>query len=130
MSISVGARGCAETTVTEQNTALAMGSGLLPVFATPAMAALLEAAAVNACQAGLEEGQGTVGTHLDISHDAATPVGMTVRAEAEVTAVDGRAVTFAVRAFDEAGQIGGGTHQRFVIDNERFLSKAQKRGAK
>lgn len=130
MSISVGARGCAETTVTEQNTALAMGSGLLPVFATPAMAALLEAAAVNACQAGLEEGQGTVGTHLDISHDAATPVGMTVRAEAEVTAVDGRAITFAVRAFDEAGQIGGGTHQRFVIDNERFLSKAQKRGAK
>ncbi|OUN07618.1 dihydrolipoamide acyltransferase [Flavonifractor sp. An92] len=130
MSISVGARGCAETTVTEQNTALAMGSGLLPVFATPAMAALLEAAAVNACQAGLEEGQGTVGTHLDISHDAATPVGMTVRAEAEVTAVDGRAVTFAVRAFDEAGQIGGGTHQRFVIDNDRFLSKAQKRGAK
>ena len=130
MSISVGARGCAETTVTEQNTALAMGSGLLPVFATPAMAALLEAAAVNACQAGLEEGQGTVGTHMDISHDAATPVGMTVRAEAEVTAVDGRAVTFAVRAFDEAGQIGGGTHQRFVIDNERFLSKAQKRGAK
>ena len=130
MSISVGARGCAETTVTEQNTALAMGSGLLPVFATPAMAALLEAAAVNACQAGLEEGQGTVGTHLDISHDAATPVGMTVRAEAEVTAVDGRAVTFAVRAFDEAGQIGGGTHQRFVIDNERFLSKVQKRGAK
>lgn len=130
MSISVGARGCAETTVTEQNTALAMGSGLLPVFATPAMAALLEAAAVNACQAGLEEGQGTVGTHLDISHDAATPVGMTVRAEAEVTAVDGRSITFAVRAFDEAGQIGGGTHQRFVIDNERFLSKAQKRGAK
>ena len=130
MSISVGARGCAETTVTEQNTALAMGSGLLPVFATPAMATLLEAAAVNACQAGLEEGQGTVGTHLDISHDAATPVGMTVRAEAEVTAVDGRAVTFAVRAFDEAGQIGGGTHQRFVIDNDRFLSKAQKRGAK
>ena len=130
MSISVGARGCAETTVTEQNTALAMGSGLLPVFATPVMAALLEAAAVNACQAGLEEGQGTVGTHLDISHDAATPVGMTVRAEAEVTAVDGRAITFAVRAFDEAGQIGGGTHQRFVIDNERFLSKAQKRGAK
>ena len=130
MSISVGARGCAETTVTEQNTALAMGSGLLPVFATPAMAALLEAAAVNACQAGLEEGQGTVGTHLDISHDAATPVGMTVRAEAEVTAVDGRAITFAVRAFDEAGQIGGGTHQRFVIDNERFLSKVQKRGAK
>ena len=123
MSISVGARGCAETTVTEQNTALAMGSGLLPVFATPAMAALLEAAAVNACQAGLEEGQGTVGTHLDISHDAATPVGMTVRAEAEVTAVDGRAITFAVRAFDEAGQIGGGTHQRFVIDNERFLAK-------
>ncbi len=71
-----------------------------------------------------------MGTHLDISHDAATPVGMTVRAEAEVTAVDGRAITFAVRVFDEAGQIGGGTHQRFVIDNERFLSKAQKRGAK
>lgn len=130
MSISIGARGGAETTVTEQNTALAMGSGLLPVFATPAMAALLEEAAVHACQAGLEEGQGTVGTHLDIRHDAATPVGMAVRAEAEVTAVDGRAITLSVRAFDEAGPIGGGTHQRFVIDNQRFLSKAQKRGAK
>ena len=130
MSISVGAQGRAETTVTEQNTALAMGSGLLPVFATPAMAALLEAAAVHACQPGLEEGQGTVGTRLEITHDAATPVGMTVRAEAQVTAVDGRAITLSVRAFDEAGPIGGGTHQRFLIDNERFLSKAQKRGVK
>lgn len=130
MRIQTGLVGRAETTVMESNTALAMGSGLLPVFATPAMAALMEQAAVHACQDALEEGQGTVGTHLDIRHDAATPVGMAVRAEAELTAVEGRQLTFAVRAFDEVGLIGSGTHQRFLIDNERFLQKAQKRGVK
>lgn len=130
MSMQIGLVGRAETTVTESNTALAMGSGLLPVFATPAMVALMEQAAVHACQDALEEGQGTVGTHLNISHDAATPVGMAVRAEAELTAIEGRQLTFTVWAFDEVGMIGSGTHQRFLIDNERFLQKAQKRGVK
>ena len=102
-----------------------MGSGLLPVFATPQMIALMENAAVDATQASLEEGQGTLGTRLDVSHDAATPVGMQVWAEAEVTAVDGRKLTFAVTAYDETGPIGKGTHERFIIQNHKFLAKAQ-----
>ena len=125
MSLQVGARGRAECVVNEENTAAAVGSGLLPVFATPAMVALMENAAVNAVQASLAEGEGTVGTRLEVSHDAATPVGMKVWAEAELTAVEGRKLTFAVAAFDEAGPIGRGVHQRFVIQNEKFLSRAQ-----
>ena len=82
MSLTVGSKGKAETVVTEQNTAAAVGSGLVPVFATPYMIALMENAAVNAVQAQLEEGQGTVGTKLEVTHDAATPVGMKVWAEA------------------------------------------------
>ena len=88
-------------------------------------APLMENAAVDATQASLEEGQGTVGTRLDVSHDSATPVGMQVWAEAEVTAVDGRKLTFAVTAYDEAGPIGKGTHERFIIQNDKFLAKAQ-----
>lgn len=125
MSITVGMKGRAETVVTHENTAAAVGSGLAPVFATPAMIALMEGAAVNAVQNTLEEGQSTVGTLLNVSHDAATPVGMKVWAEAEVTAVEGRKLTFAVTAFDEAGPIGKGEHQRFIIQSERFLAKVQ-----
>ena len=125
MSIEPGLKGRAETLVTPENTAAAVGSGLLPVFATPMMCALMEAAAVNALEGALEPGQGTVGTALEITHDAATPVGMKVWAEAELTAVDRRALTFAVSAFDEAGPIGKGVHKRFVIDNDKFLAKAQ-----
>ena len=125
MPITVGLKGKAETVVTPNNTADAVGSGLVPVFATPYMVALMENAAVNAVQDHLEEGQGTVGTRLDVTHDAATPIGMKVRAEAEVTAVEGKKITLAVRAFDEAGPIGGGTHERFIITVDRFLAKAQ-----
>lgn len=125
MSITVGMKGRAETMVTPENTAAAVGSGLVPVFATPAMIALMENAAVNAVQEALEEGQGTVGTLLNVSHDAATPVGMKVWAEAEVTAVEGRKLTYTVTAFDEAGPIGKGEHQRFIIQADRFLAKAQ-----
>lgn len=125
MSITVGMKGRAETMVTPENTAVAVGSGLVPVFATPAMIALMENAAVNAVQETLEEGQGTVGTLLNVSHDAATPVGMKVWAEAEVTAVEGRKLTYTVTAFDEAGPIGKGEHQRFIIQADRFLAKAQ-----
>ncbi len=125
MPITVGLKGKAETVVTPNNTADAVGSGLVPVFATPYMVALMENAAVNAVQAHLEEGQGTVGTRLDVTHDAATPIGMKVWAEAQVTAVEGKKITLSVRAFDEAGPIGGGTHERFVITVDRFLAKAQ-----
>ena len=89
------------------------------------MAAMMENAATTALQSFLEEGQGSVGTHLDISHDAPTPVGMTVYAEAEITAVseNGRMVDFQVSAWDEKGPIGKGTHTRAIIGNEKFLAK-------
>ena len=125
MSVTVGRKGRAESAVTAQNTADAVGSGLVPVFATPYMVALMENAAVNAVQEDLEPGQGTVGTRLDVTHDAATPIGMKVWAEAEGTAVEGKRITLAVRAFDEAGPIGKGTHERFIIQNDKFLAKAQ-----
>ena len=125
MSLTVGSKGRAETTVTAQNTANAVGSGLVPVFATPYMIALMENAAVNAVQTQLEEGQGTVGTKLEVTHDAATPIGMKVWAEAELTAVEGKKLTFSVQAFDEAGPIGGGAHERFIITVDRFLAKAE-----
>ena len=126
MSVAIGLKGRAETTVVHENTAAAVGSGLLPVFATPMMVALMENAAVNALEGHLADGEGSVGTRLDISHDAATPVGMKVWAEAELTAVDGRALTFAVTAYDDGGVIGKGVHGRFLIDNARFLAKAEK----
>ena len=125
MSIEIGRRGRAEAVVTPENTAQAAGSGLVPVFATPWMVALMENAAVQAVQSALAPGEGTVGTRLDVTHDAATPVGMKVRAQAEVTAVEGRRITFAVSAFDGRERIGGGVHQRFIIQSERFLAKAQ-----
>ena len=125
MSVTVGRKGRAESAVTAQNTADAVGSGLVPVFATPYMVALMENAAVNAVQEDLEPGQGTVGTRLDVTHDAATPLGMKVWADAVVTAVDGKKITFEVSAFDEAGEIGRGTHERSIIRPEKFLAKAQ-----
>lgn len=125
MSLEIGLTGRADTVVTEANTAAAVGSGLAPVFATPCMIALMENAAVNAIQPCLGPEEGSVGTHLDVSHDSATPVGMKVWAQAELTAVEGRRLTFAVSAFDEAGPIGGGTHQRFVIHTQKFLDKTQ-----
>ena len=125
MSIEIGMRGRAETVVTQENTAQAVGSGLVPVFATPHMIALMENAAVQAVQAALSADEGTVGTRLDVTHDAATPIGMKVWAEAEVTAVEGRKLTFTVRAYDEAEQVGGGTHERFIIRPEKFLARTE-----
>ena len=129
MSVEVGMKGRAETVVTPDNTAQAAGSGLVPVFATPWMIALMENAAVNAVQARLAPDEGTVGTRLDVTHDAATPIGMKVWAEAEVIAVEGRKLTFTVSACDEAEKIGGGTHERFIIKTERFLAKTQSKKA-
>lgn len=127
MSIEIGAKGQARSTVTAQNTAIAAGSGSLPVFGTPFMAALMEAAAVAALAPYMAQGESSVGTRLEVTHDAATPVGIDVWAEAEVTAVDRRKISFTVCAFDDAGQIGGGIHERFIIDAEKFLSKAESR---
>lgn len=127
MSLTIGLTGRAETTVVQENTAAAVGSGLLPVFATPMMVALMENAAVNALIGHLDEGEGSVGTHMDISHDSATPIGLKVWAKAQLTAVDGRALTFSVTAYDEAGPIGKGVHQRFIVQNEKFMGKALKK---
>ena len=123
--ILIGTKCRVEQTVTEALTAETAGSGALPVFATPFMAAMMENAAMTALQTFLEEGQGSVGVRLDISHDAPTPVGMTVSAEAEITAVseNGRMVDFQVSAWDEKGPIGKGTHTRAIIGNEKFLAK-------
>ena len=123
--LEAGIRGEQSVAVTSENTAKTMGSGTLDVFATPALVALAEKTCWMSVAAALDEGCGTVGTRLDVSHDSATPVGMQVWAEAEVTAVDGRKLTFAVTAYDEAGPIGKGTHERFIIQNDKFLAKAQ-----
>lgn len=127
MSITVGLKGRAETVVSDSNTAQAACSGALPVFGTPFMCALMEEAAWKSIAPHLEEGQSTVGTRLDITHDSATPVGMKVWAESEVVEVDGKRLVLKVSAFDEKGLIGQGTHQRFIVTDERFLAKtAQK----
>ena len=125
MSITIGLKGRSETVVTEHNTADAVGSGLVPVFATPYMIALMENAASISLLPYLAADEGTVGTHLDVAHTSATPIGMKVWADAVVTAVDGKKITFEVSAFDEAGEIGRGTHERSIIRPEKFLAKAQ-----
>lgn len=110
-------------TVTPEMTAAAMGSGALEVLATPSMIALMEGTAQEAVQSLLEDGQGTVGTRIDVRHLAATPVGMEVTCTAEVTEVDRRRIVFTVKAKDEKEVIGEGIHERFVIDNEKFFAK-------
>lgn len=127
MSITVGLKGRAETVVNDQNTAIAAGSGTLPVFATPWMCALMEKASWTAIAPALDEGDSTVGTKLNISHLSATPVGLKVWAESEVTAVDGKRIELKVSAYDEKGLIGEGTHERFLVTNERFLGKATRK---
>ena len=112
------------TAVTAANTARAMGSGCLEVFATPAMCCLMEQAASELMDSLLEEGSTSVGTALNVAHTAATPVGMQVRAVAEITGVEGRKISFKVTAFDAAGEIGSGTHERFIVFKEKFQQKA------
>ena len=124
MSLMIGLKGRADDVVTEANTAQAACSGALMVFGTPFMCALMEKAAWTSIAPYLAEGDGTVGTKLDISHISATPVGMKVWAESEVTLVDGKRIELKVAAYDEKGLIGEGTHERFIITNDRFLAKA------
>ena len=127
MSVTVGIKGRAETVVDEHNTAQAACSGALPVFGTPFMCALMEEAAWKSIAPHLEAGQSTVGTKLNISHDSATPVGMKVWAESEITQVDGKRIVLKVAAYDEKGPIGQGEHERFIITDERFLAKTAKK---
>lgn len=123
--LKTGLVGRAETIVTESNTAAAIGSGALPVFSTPHMIALMENASMNAIAPCLEDGQGSVGTKIDVAHMAATPMGMTVRAESTLTRIEGRMLSFEVRAWAGDELIGEGTHQRCIIYNQRFMEKTQ-----
>ncbi len=123
MEITVGMTGTVSTYVEREDTAAEVGSGSLLVYATPCMVALMEGAACEAIQEALPEGKTSVGIELNISHISATPVGLEVRAEAEVTAVDGSIITYQLTAYDEKGKIGEGTHKRAIISTERFLEK-------
>lgn len=127
MSVTVGLKGRAETVVSDANTAKAACSGALPVFGTPFLCALMEEASWKSIAPHLEEGQSTVGTKLDISHDSATPVGMKVWAESEITQADGKRIVLKVAAYDEKGLIGQGVHERYIVTDERFLAKAAKK---
>lgn len=127
MAVTVGIKGQASTTVTPSTTALQAGSGDLPVYATPCMVALMEQAAWQSIAPMLESGQSSVGISMRLTHDAATPVGMQVRAESEVTAVDGRKITFSITAYDAAGVIGRAEHQRCIITADRFLAKVNQK---
>lgn len=127
MSLEVGIRGRAEETVNESNTAAAACSGALTVYGTPYMVALMEKAAWTSIAPHLAEGESTVGTKLNISHLSATPTGMKVWAESEITLVDGKRIELSVSAYDEKGLIGQGTHERFIVTDERFLAKTARK---
>jgi predicted thioesterase len=125
--MEIGTKMTVSKAVDEKSTALAVGSGDMAVFATPMLAALMENAAMRLAAQFLEEGQTTVGTRLGLVHSAATPVGMSVQATAELTAVDGRVLTFSIEAADEAGPVGSCTHQRVVVDRARFAQKTMQK---
>ena len=124
LRIPGGTRGEREETVTEARTAAAMGSGTLPVYATPALIALMEAAAVRALEGRLPTGHTSVGIEISVNHLRPTPVGAEVRALAAVTGVDGRFITFRLEAYQGAGRIGEGIHRRAVVDTAKFLARA------
>ncbi len=121
--IIIGTSAESTTMVSADKLASAVGSGEAAVFATPALAALMENAAMKALSAFLEEGETSVGTELRLSHTAATPLGMTVTARAEITAAEGRKVEFRLTARDEKEPVGEGVHTRFVVNLERFVAK-------
>ena len=123
MEITVGMRAEVFSDVEKSDTAAEVGSGSLLVYATPCMVALMEGAACEAIEEALDETMTTVGIELNIKHLSATPVGMEVRAEAVITGVEGRKISFEITAFDEAGEIGKATHERFIVKVDRFLEK-------
>ena len=121
--MDTGIKGYKEITVTKELTAISLGSGDLEVYATPAMIALMEETASESVKPRLEAGQGSVGTCIAIKHLAATPIGMRVRCESELVEVNGRRLVFNITAYDEKDKIGEGTHERFIISNDKFQSK-------
>ena len=123
MELQVGLTGKASSAVEREDTALEVGSGSLRVYATPCMVALMEGAACEAIAEAVPEGKTSVGIELNISHISATPVGLEVYAEAELTAVEKNILSFKVSAFDESGLIGEGTHKRAIVTAQKFLEK-------
>ena len=128
--IELGIKGRQETTVTAANVATNVGSGVVQVFATPMMIALMEKAAALSVEPYLAEGQSSVGTLINVSHVSPTPLGRRVWAESEVIGIDRRKITFKVSAYDDKGLIGEGTHERFIIDIDSFIKKAEERAHK
>lgn len=122
--MEIGMVGVQTIIVTKEQTAKHLGSGELEVFATPCMIALMENTAYKSVQPALEAGQGTVGALLNVKHVAATPVGMEVRCETKLIEIDRKRLVFEVKAYDACGLIGEGIHERFIIDNQRFMQKA------
>lgn len=122
-----GLKGSVEIIVSDAHTAPRIGSGRVAVLATPVMINVLEAAALDAIESLLPAGHQSLGTHLDVKHYAATPVGMKLRGVAEVTRVDGRNIHFRVEAFDDKERVGDGTHERVVVNVERFDQRVQKK---
>ena len=121
--IEIGIKGHKEQIVTPEMSAARVGSGLVDVFATPMMVALIEQTCYESVLPHLDVGQGTVGTLVNVSHLSATPIGRRVWCDSELTEVDRRRLVFSVKAYDEAGLIGEGTHERFVIDTAKFMDK-------
>lgn len=127
MSLEPGLKGSAEVVVVPENTAAAVGSGALEVFATPAMIALMEKAALETVAPFLGEGESTVGTEIHVTHDVAIPLGFTVTADAELVEVDRRKLSFRVSARCGEEIIGKGTHTRFIVSVDRFMQKVEAR---
>jgi fluoroacetyl-CoA thioesterase len=125
--VTIGLKGSAEMVVGEEHTAPRVGSGRIHVLATPVMINLIEAAALAAVEHLLPEGHQSLGTHLDVGHYAATPVGMRLRGTAEVTKIDGRNIEFRVEAHDDKERVGDGTHVRVVVNVERFDQRVQRK---
>jgi len=129
-SLQTGLLGEIRVVVNERDTAIAHGSGGVPVFATPAMIALMENAALTSVARYLSEGNTTVGIKISSTHSAATPVGMEVTAKSELMEIDGKRLVFRVEAFDEVGRIGEGIHERFIINTDKFMKKIIEKGSR
>jgi len=125
--LTIGLNSEISLTVDESDTAAKWGSGLVPVFGTPSLVGLMEASAVKALEGHLPDGQTTVGGHIDVRHLAATPVGMQVRARAELISIEGRKLTFRIEAWDDVEKIGEAVHERFVIDKQKFIARAHEK---
>lgn len=125
MQLTPGMTAEVTTLVTPENTAAAVGAGGVEVFATPMMISLMENAAWQAVAGGLDKGDVTVGVLVDVKHLAATPVGQTVRANATLQEIDGRRLVFRVEAYDERQKIGEGSHERFIVNLERFKKRLE-----